>query len=318
MNKKWHGVLFITTKCNLSCRHCSVREDPGREMPLDMMKKIVDYGPRKVNIMGGEPLLYSHLDDLLEIFNGVQITVQTNGLLVPKRIKFLENVRQVICSVEGMEKNTNFIRGKGVFKKVINSVKMLKDSGISVLLRSSLFEGNLSDVPDLIDLARKLDVGLYFYPMLGEPSLNTEQQLWLFRQLEKYEKAWLDLPHYFCVNERRSFCSAGISRLAFTVDGRILPCQWMDNYTLGYVGDDFEAISNEADFFAETMKPVPNECLGCRWQDLCRGGCPLVSWYIGCPIRPEVREYVEVSPSTFGGSKKAEAVAKLLKGTVTC
>lgn len=318
MNKKWHAVLFITSRCNLACTHCTVRENDGKDMSLDTLKRIVDYGPKKVNIMGGEPLTYPKLTKLLDIFSGIPITIQTNALLVPKKMKFLESVRQVICSVEGMEVNTNLIRGEGVFQKVIKSVEMLKKAGIPTLLRASLWEGNLKDVPELVKLSKKVGVGVYFYPMLGKPPLNVTQQLWLFEQFKGYDDSWLDLPSYFCSMGRRSYCAAGESRLAFTAKGVVLPCQWMDNYMLGYVGDDFSIIEENADFFASKMKRAPPECIGCDWYDKCRGGCLLTPWYIGCPLRPQIKKYIEFDQAKMGGFHKTEAVKTLLHNVVTC
>lgn len=318
MNKKWHGVIYLSELCNLRCSHCTVRKDNGGNISLGTLKQIAEYGPRKINILGGEPLLYPHLDKVLDIFSGIPITVQTNGLLIPKRMKFLKKVKQVICSVEGMKANTTRIRGKGVFEKVIKSVEKLKDAKIPVLLRSSLWEGNLKDVPELVKLSKELEVGVYFYPMLGNPPLNVTQQMWLFAQLKIYDNAWLDLPHAFCCMNKRSFCAAGTSRLAFTTDGKVLPCQWLDNYVLGYVGDDFSIIEQNADFFASKMKRAPPECMGCEWHGICSGGCLLTPWYLGCPMRPQIKRYIEFDQAKFGGFQKTEAVMTLLHNVVTC
>jgi len=314
MKQKFHGVVFITKRCQLRCRHCTLWKD-GSDISLDTLEKILEYGPRKLNLLGGEPLLHPKLDEILKLID-VPVTIQTNALLVPEKIDLLKNVRQVICSVEGVKENTDFIRGDGVFEKVVASVKMLHDNGIPVLLRSSLWEGNLEDVPKLVDLAREIGVGLYFYPMLGTPALSTSQMLWLFEELNKYENAWLDLPNYFCWLGRRSYCSAGESRLAFDTDGKVYPCQWMPEHVLGYVGDDFTRIEENADFFSTTMKRPPPECIGCKWYSICRGGCLLTPWYLGCPLRPQLRRYLEFHSEDMG--EKSEHLTKLLSGVVTC
>ena len=318
MNEKWKAVIFLTNACNLRCLHCSIWKNNGTEMSLETVKKIADYGPKKINIMGGEPLLHSKFKEVLDIFSNISVTLQTNATLIPENIGLLEGVREVICSIEGLEKNTNRIRGEGMWGKVMKSVEMLKDAGIPAMLRSSLWEGNLKDVPALARISKDMKVPLYFYPMLGKPPLNATQQSLLFRLLSEYENCWLDLPEYFCSLGVRSYCDGGFSRLAFMVDGKVTPCQWID-HVLGYVGDDFGRIEQNADFFSDNMKIRPPECVGCNWSETCKGGCIVAgAWYLGCPLRPQVRKYMEFNSNSFGGRGKAEAVKILLKNVVTC
>lgn len=66
--------LSLTNECTRRCEYCFQKQwylesdvISKREMPLEMAKEIIDWYQNKTfSIMGGEPLLYSKLDDLLQ------------------------------------------------------------------------------------------------------------------------------------------------------------------------------------------------------------------------------------------------------------
>lgn len=264
--------------------------------------------------MGGEPLLYENLDKTFDIFSDTPITIQTNAMLVREKLKILKKAKEVICSVDGGCGMTEMIRGPGVFEKVLDGIKLLKDSGVEVLLRSSLFPEMLPDVPSLIEIAKNLNIGVYFFPLLGKRALNLDEQYWLFKQLEMYEKSWVDLPSYFSFYGKKSYCAAGESRLAFWTDRTVKVCQFFD-FTLGLIDDDFEDIRNNAEIFVKTFKRIPEECFACEMSEFCKGGCLLTPYYKGCPNRPRVKKHLERERWNY---KKPETIKMLLRGVVTC
>lgn len=82
-------LLFVTGKCNLNCANCfSISSRNSIEMSLEQITQILDANPAytKVDLMGGEPLLYSDIPALLALLREKkkQISVYTNGLLLPK------------------------------------------------------------------------------------------------------------------------------------------------------------------------------------------------------------------------------------------
>jgi len=74
---------------------------------------------------GGEPLL--RLDRMLEMMDSVEadrFMVQTNGLLLDRiEPKYLRKLHTILVSIDGDEMLTDFYRGKGVYKRVIENVK---------------------------------------------------------------------------------------------------------------------------------------------------------------------------------------------------
>ena len=88
-NQSPHFVDWaITSKCNLSCRHC--RSFPEEELSTERAKKLVaeiaELSPGWVIIEGGEPLLRQDIFELLELMQQRQLEAHlvTNGMvLVP-------------------------------------------------------------------------------------------------------------------------------------------------------------------------------------------------------------------------------------------
>ena len=80
-NQSPHFVDWaITSKCNLSCRHC--RSFPEGELSTE----IAELGPGWVIVEGGEPLLRQDIFELLELMQQRQLEAHlvTNGMvLVP-------------------------------------------------------------------------------------------------------------------------------------------------------------------------------------------------------------------------------------------
>ena len=66
--------LYLSDKCNLSCRHCWISPDYSEKathgIPLEHLKETIleakTIGLQSVKLTGGEPLLYRDINALLE------------------------------------------------------------------------------------------------------------------------------------------------------------------------------------------------------------------------------------------------------------
>jgi len=97
--QKWELVIFLSNACNLSCKHCDIPQEPKHSLDRKQLEILANYGPYKVNFLGGEPLIAENLEDAFEVFGDRPITVSTNGLLVPKHIELLQKARGVLLSL---------------------------------------------------------------------------------------------------------------------------------------------------------------------------------------------------------------------------
>lgn len=307
------GVVVAGYACNLNCRFCEYG-DVDRKLSLDRrgLELIADeYGPEKVNIMGGEPLLHPNLKDMLELFP--KCTVQTNGLLVKERLKILEKAHSVIVSVEGRPPYHDRLRGRGTHKKAVEAARLLKEHSIPVFLRATLSREGLGQIDYLVSLSERVADGLYFFPMIGNSHLSPLEALSVFERLSRFKNVWLDLPPYFCYLGVGGRCAAGEVRLAFFPDRTVGPCQWMNWYYLGTLDDPADLVLENASSFVRTKFP-PLECSVCEFSDTCKGGCLVAR--IPCPLSRELRGWVRRRGKEL--VERGRELKRLLSGTVTC
>jgi putative peptide-modifying radical SAM enzyme len=141
--------VVTTTDCNLQCRYCfgetldDFDEDFGEfELDYSLPRKAtydVQYLTQFckkdpeciVTFYGGEPLL--NLDFIRQVMDSVpakHFMIQTNGQLLNQlEPKYVNRFHTILVSVDGDETLTDYYRGKGIFRKVIDNVKLVKQNG---------------------------------------------------------------------------------------------------------------------------------------------------------------------------------------------
>lgn len=115
----WH----ITSKCQLNCAMCFTRrmrmnseEVANKDIRLyvSLLKKL---GVKKIDISGGEPLLYEQLPFLVEecTSNSIAVTITTSGVGLKKNIEWVAKhwyvFSRVIVSIDGPKNIHNELRG---------------------------------------------------------------------------------------------------------------------------------------------------------------------------------------------------------------
>ena len=80
---------------------------------------------------GGEPLLCA--DEIKRIMDNVKtkhFIIQTNGLLLNRlEPEYVNRFHTILISIDGDEALTDFYRGKGTFRQVINNSKLIRRNG---------------------------------------------------------------------------------------------------------------------------------------------------------------------------------------------
>ena len=128
-------VWDITNQCNLNCKHCGANNSHSKwNLPkknaikfIDNVKEYVD----EVDILGGEPLFYPHIFDVIEklVLEKKKINIITNGQFESSVAKNLLKypIKSIFVSFEGLEPENDLIRGKGSWNKAIIFLKNLLD-----------------------------------------------------------------------------------------------------------------------------------------------------------------------------------------------
>lgn len=150
--------IKLTNRCNLRCKHCYEWNESGyhHNLPKDYKNTDIDLSiitkcikeTEKTRAMfylwGGEPLLYSNMEDLLQclIDNDRYTVICTNGTLLNKFYKkiseFGKNI-ELLLAIDGDEKSHDALRGDGNFNLVMERIKPILD-----LKKEGKFYGTIS------------------------------------------------------------------------------------------------------------------------------------------------------------------------------
>lgn len=153
-------VLFITDKCNLRCKHCSVYGSAGYrqrkfdDILADMRRSYAD-GSRFIDLEGGEPTLWREgektINDIIDAAKSIgffSITVTTNA---QQDFSWI-HPHSIWVSMDGVGKYHESIRGEGTFAKLEENIRRSGHKHLSVnMVVNSL---NWESVDAAIEYAR--------------------------------------------------------------------------------------------------------------------------------------------------------------------
>lgn len=191
----WSILMDPTSRCNLNCTGCwaasySQKDDLGYETMNRIIEEGKELGIYVYLFSGGEPFI--KIDEILRLCEEHQdcyFTCFTNGTLITKEVaKKISEVGNFApgISIEGFEKATDFRRGNGTYKKVLQGMDNLKEAGVIFGTSICYHHYNYKDIvsEEFIDFL--IDKGAFF--------------VWLFTYMPIGKDANIDL----CVrpNER--------------------------------------------------------------------------------------------------------------------
>jgi radical SAM protein with 4Fe4S-binding SPASM domain len=269
----------LTRRCNLSCSQCYInaanRQLNGELSPHDARRLIDEAAACRTPLLmlsGGEPLVRPDFWDILKYSRSRQlkVAVSTNGILITRdvaqRLKE-EQVEYVGISLDGARASTHdTIRGQtGSFDGSIKALKNCVESGVRCGIRLTATRDNFKELPELLALARSLDVPrfcLYWLVPSGrgrnlyqKKRLDKDEIVWVLNEL--YQSAWslnpeqieiltVDAPQdgVYILNQLKKdapsrydkareilelvgdTCSAGDRVINVDPQGNIYPCQF--------------------------------------------------------------------------------------------
>ena len=137
-------IASITSACNLHCAGCYSRQInscsdavPRNQLTAEEWSRIFsearELGTSFIILAGGEPLLRADVIEAAGDFPEILFPVITNGtLLNDKYIGLFDKKRNLlpVLSIEGHETTTDERRGAGVYAKLADTMKRLKENGI--------------------------------------------------------------------------------------------------------------------------------------------------------------------------------------------
>ncbi|MBM4155304.1 MAG: radical SAM protein [Lentisphaerae bacterium] len=147
--------LSLTNDCNLSCQGCWVTpSNPPRSIAPDVLDRLIAgwqrLGSSFFGILGGEPLLYPGLLDVIARHPGAYFQLFTNGTLltdaVAARLRELGNVTPLI-SIEGRGDAGDERRGgHGVFGRAMEALDACRRHRLITGVATSVCRTNIDDL----------------------------------------------------------------------------------------------------------------------------------------------------------------------------
>jgi len=201
-------ITFDTNpdQCNIHCIMCEEHSNhnlsKGRKNRImdfkiieEVIEDAIDYGLKEIipSTMG-EPLLYKHFVDLIELVKhrNLKINVTTNGTFPRLGAEewaklILPIASDVKISINGATKETNELIMEGInFKKQISNIKnvvhirnIIRKKSINhptITFQTTFMIRNLNELPELLRLAIKMDIDRFkgHHLWITHPELENE------------------------------------------------------------------------------------------------------------------------------------------------
>jgi MoaA/NifB/PqqE/SkfB family radical SAM enzyme len=171
--------LKVTERCNSRCITCNIWKEQADkpELALEELEQIFHQFKsvkiKTIGFYGGEPLLRDDIGEVARkvkaIMKESRILLITNGLLLKKKAQeVLDSGMDIVCiSLDGIGEVNDMIRGvPGYYQRIIEGIEELKridtKKKVRINIGSTLVSHNIHQVPQLIDLARELDISWSF------------------------------------------------------------------------------------------------------------------------------------------------------------
>ena len=180
--KPLQSVIFISDRCNLACKHCTVYAHKDfHEKTYDQVREDLQYsynlGARFVDFEGGEPTLWHDgehdLNSLIRLAKEVgfySTTITTNAFMPFKG----SEADSIWVSMDGIGEFHDEIRGKGAFDRLVKNLNECNHPNVSVNM--VINAKNYSCVGEAIEFAKSnpniRSISLNFHtPYAGTESL---------------------------------------------------------------------------------------------------------------------------------------------------
>jgi GTP 3',8-cyclase len=165
--------ISVTDRCNFRCTYCmprSVFDKDYRFLPRDELlsfeeiervaRLFAERGVRKLRITGGEPLLRKNVDQLiarLARITGVEVTLTTNGMLLPKMARRLKDagLHRVTVSLDSLDDPTFRRMNDADFpvNSVLEGIAAAADAGLGPIKVNMVVKRGEND-DGVVDMAR--------------------------------------------------------------------------------------------------------------------------------------------------------------------
>ena len=264
--------LQITRRCNLRCGHCYIGPPENRELPLNKIMRVLrefeEAQGLRLLITGGEPLLhrdFRQMNDALPDYAFRKILF-TNGTLLGRRTLRSLHVDEIQMSVDGLEIGHDALRGKGAYRKTMNALDEVRDSGIDVSVSTMVHSANLNDFEEMERLFREkgvrewtVDVPCGAGNLVHHPSLQVSPEV---------AGRYLRYGFGEGLHGGGEGFACGLHLASVMADGKVARCAFHSESSVGDIAEGLETCWSRISPLA--LRELKCDC---AVRELCRGGC---------------------------------------------
>lgn len=235
--------IFVTLDCNARCHFCSnglftkKKGDLTFEKYIEIIDECAKLNVPVVCLIGGEPLLYNRLNELIQRINkhGMISMISTNGsLLTENKIKELKmrGLSSIAISLHSMNEAAHdaVLKIPGAYKRAFQAKDYCDKYGINFLMASVVLHSDFvnSGFDKLVNFVSEKKIPLSINPIIPTGYANTEKdELLTFDDVQKLNKISAE-SNYVSTHLTNNFfgfgCPAGNGYVGVNVTGEMFPC----------------------------------------------------------------------------------------------
>lgn len=182
--KRFPLVLMLEPlfACNFTCSGCGriheYKDNARDQLSLNQcLKAVDDCGAPVVSICGGEPLLYPHINELVEkiLKRNRVVYLCTNGWMLDKKLgSFAPHpMFNINVHIDGTARvHDAIVEREGAFAKATHGIKLAKERGFTVCTNTTVYKQTSAD--DVLELMNQLR-GLGIDGMLLSPGFDYKE-----------------------------------------------------------------------------------------------------------------------------------------------
>jgi GTP 3',8-cyclase len=165
--------VSVTDRCNFRCTYCMPKEVYGRDFEFlrreqlltfeeieRLARAFVAHGVEKIRLTGGEPLLRREVERLVELLAGIpglDLTLTTNGSLLPLKAQALRNagLRRVTVSLDSLDDDVFRAMNDVDFpvERVLEGIDAAASAGLEPIKVNMVVKRSAND-DSIVDMAR--------------------------------------------------------------------------------------------------------------------------------------------------------------------
>jgi SynChlorMet cassette radical SAM/SPASM protein ScmE len=281
--------IAITGRCNLRCHYCFYADemvaldDLPTERWLAFFEELGRLAVQRVTLTGGEPFTRPDLFELIDgvIANRMRYSILSNGTLIDENVlaqfevgKRRLRLDSIQVSIDGSRAEIHDQSRPKSFARAVRGLRMLKEAGFPVTVRTTINRHNLHDLENVAQLLLD-EIGLPSFstndamPMgagcdnQGQITLTSAEKLEAMRAIKQLLECYngritalagpqAKLKMYAEMEQARrtgekptrwimgylTACGCVFSKLDVLHDGTIVPCHILYDLTLGNIATD--------------------------------------------------------------------------------